>query len=461
MGIRNNPVWSFFSSVRLTLILLAVLAVLAMIGTLVPQQESAQELARRLSPGALRILDTLQVFDLYHSVWFLLAMGLLTANLVICSVNRFPASWRRFKAEGSADDGLFRDVPPERTAYLKEGRDEAVAKAERALRKRYRDIRRLETSRGVVLQGQKGRITHLGVYAVHLGVLLIVAGGVAGSLFGFDAYVHIGEGETAVSADLAGGKGQHKLGFGIRCDRFLIETYENGMPKTYRSDLTFLKGGQPAFQGALLVNHPLTFEGIRFYQSSYGQSADGKARLSFSRKGGDRKDLAVTLGESFDLPEGDGTVQVLRVEENMMQMGPAMKIGVRSDRGAVQFWVFQEIEKIREGNPGLFEQVPLFNPGLFSPYVFSLQGIEARYYTVLKAATDPGVPLVALGGLVLVAGLMVVFLVDHRRVWMLVEENRGKHRVSIAGRSLRTSAGLDRELAGLVGALREKEDKPQ
>jgi cytochrome c biogenesis protein len=458
LGIRNNPVWSFFSSLRLTLVLLAVLAVLAVVGTLVPQQESAQELAKRLSPGTIRILGTLQVFDLYHSVWFLLAMGLLTANLIICSINRFPASWRRFKAEAPADEHLFRDLPPERTVYVKGTRDEVVTRAEQALRRRYRDVRRTDASRGPVLQGQKGRITHLGVYAVHLGVLLIVAGGVAGSLFGFDAYVHIGEGETATTADLMGGKGQHNLGFGIRCDRFLIETYENGMPKTYQSDLTFLKNGRPALQGALLVNHPLTFEGIRFYQSSYGQSADGKARLSYSRKGGDRKDEAVTLGESFILPNGEGTVQVLRVEENMMQMGPAVKLGVRSGRGAVQFWVFQEIERIREGNPGLFEQVPLFNPGLFAPYVFSLRGIDARYYTVLKAATDPGVPLVAAGGLFLMAGLLLVFIVDHRRVWVLVEEAKGKVRVAVTGRGLRTSAGLDRELSDLVRVFREKGD---
>lgn len=139
-----------------------------------------------------------------------------------------------------------------------------------------------------------------------------------------------------------------------------------------------------------------------------------------------------------------------------MQMGPAVKLGVRSGRETVQFWVFQEIDRIRKGNPGLFDRVPLFNPGLFAPYMFSLRGIEARYYTVLKAATDPGVPLVAAGGLILVMGLMIVFLVDHRRVWILVEESKGKVRVVVTGRSLRTSAGLDRELAGLAGLFREK-----
>jgi cytochrome c biogenesis protein len=456
LGIKSSPAWSFFASLRLTLVLLAVLAVLAVVGTLVPQQESAQELARRFSPGTLQILNALQVFNLYRSVWFLLAMGLLTVNLVICSIHRLPVSWRLFKAEIPGDDRLFRDLPPERTVYAKGSRDDALERAERALRRHYRDVDRSESPRGVVLRGQKGRITHFGVYAVHLGVLLILAGGVAGALFGFDGYVHIGEGETATAADLEGGKGQRSLGFGIRCDRFLIETYENGMPKTYRSDLTFLKDGRPALQGVLLVNHPLTFEGIRFYQSSYGSSADGKARLSYTRKGASAKEQAVKLGDSFPLPGGEGTVQVLRVEENMMQMGPAVKLGIRSDRGSVQIWVFQEIERIRRENPGLYDQVPLFNPGLFSPYVFSLQGIEERYYTVLKATTDPGVPLVAAGGLLLMAGLMVVFLVDHRRVWVLVEDVKGKVRITAAGRSHRTSAGLERELSDLVGSFREK-----
>jgi cytochrome c biogenesis protein len=456
LGIKQSPVWSFFSSLRLTLVLLAVLAVLAVAGTLVPQQETAQELARRFSPATIRILGTLQVFDLYHSAWFLLTMGLLAANLVVCSLNRFPVSWRLFKAETPAGPGLFRDLPPECTAYPKGSRDEVLARAEQALRRRYRDVRREETDRGVVFRGQKGRVTHLGVYAVHLGVLLILAGGVAGALFGFDGYVHLGEGESTAAADLEGGRGRRDLGFTVRCDRFLVEMYENGMPKTFRSDLTFLKDGKTAFQGAVLVNHPLTFGGIRFYQSSYGRSADGRARLSFTAKGKEKTERTVTLGDTFALPGGEGTVQVLRVEENMMQMGPAMKLLVRSNRGAVQIWVFREIERIRRENPGLYEQAPMFNPGLFAPYVFSLDGVEDRYYTVLKAATDPGVPLVTAGGLVLLAGLLIVFLVDHRRVWVLVEDAKGRLRVSVAGRSQRTSAGLERELSDLQEALRGK-----
>ncbi len=458
MGIKQSPVWSFFSSLRLTLVLLAVLAVLAVVGTLVPQQETAQELARRFSPGTIQILSTLQVFDLYRSVWFLLVLGLLAANLVVCSLNRFPVSWRLFKAETPADERLFRDLPPERTAYPKGDREDILARAERALRRRYRDVRREELDRGVVFRGQRGRVTHLGVYAVHLGVLLILAGGVAGALFGFDGYVHIGEGETATAADLQGGKGQRNLGFAVRCDRFLVEMYDNGMPKTFQSDLTFLKNGQPALQGALLVNHPLTFEGIRFYQSSYGRSADGKARLSFTAKGEKKTEQTVTLGEAFALPGGEGTVQVLRVEEDMMQMGPAVKLGIRSDRGGIQFWVFRDIERIRRDNPGLYDQVPLFNPGLFAPYIFALEGVEERYYTVLKAATDPGLPLVMAGGLVLLAGLMIVFVVDHRRVWVLVEDARGKVRVAVTGRGQRTSAGLDRELSDLVRVFKEKGD---
>ena len=100
---NSNMVWNFFSSVKLTLVLLIILAIASLFGTLIPQQEGAVEFARGISPGMFQLLSSLNLFDMYHSSWFRIIIGLLALNLIVCSVNRLPATLK-----------LFRAPPPER-----------------------------------------------------------------------------------------------------------------------------------------------------------------------------------------------------------------------------------------------------------------------------------------------------------------------------------------------------------
>ena len=75
MSKNKSGIWSFFSSVQLAIVLLSLIAFFALIGTLVPQREAAGELAGRLSPALFSFLQKMQIFDLYHSVWFFLLSG--------------------------------------------------------------------------------------------------------------------------------------------------------------------------------------------------------------------------------------------------------------------------------------------------------------------------------------------------------------------------------------------------
>jgi hypothetical protein len=48
---KSFSLWNAFSSVKLTLFLLILLAVASILGTVIPQQEGTTELAEKLSPG--------------------------------------------------------------------------------------------------------------------------------------------------------------------------------------------------------------------------------------------------------------------------------------------------------------------------------------------------------------------------------------------------------------------------
>ncbi len=454
---NKNPFRIFFSSVKLTIVLLILIVLLAVLGTVLPQQQEAGDFLHRLPPAAAEWLLRLQLLDIYHSAAFYLLMGFLSLNLIVCSLNRFPTAWKKIRAPGfPVPEGIFPSAGGEQILKVKEDKDMVVSRLESMIRKSWAAVERQETEKGIFLFAQKGRFAHLGVYVVHVSILIIILGAVVGSLFGFEAYVTIDEGKAIQEVELKGGRGIKQLDFAVRCDKFTLEFYENGAPKTYRSDLSFLKDGKVVQQGALLVNHPLSFDTIRFYQSSFGVLEDKKAHLSFFRNGvRQHPELALTEGDVFALPGSQAKGTVLRVEENIMQLGPAVKLRIVSPQEDVQFWVFKHIEEIKRMNPGLLNEMPLFNSALFKPFEFSLNRVEQKYSTGLQVVRDPGVPLVAGGGILLIAGLMMTFWISHRRLWIRIFSHRGGTSIQITGQSNRNPLAFEKEIRNLHTTVRK------
>lgn len=436
MSKNKNVLWSFFSSVKLTIALLVLIVLVFITATFIPQQDTAQKFA--------------WLNDLYHSPLFYTLMGLLSLNLIICSINRFPISLKQYKTPYFPEPrGIFDNLPQNQIIITDKEIITAGRSVEACLATKYGSVKKTGTEKGPLLYGERGRFSPFGVYAIHLSILIMIVGAIIGSVFGLEADVNIKEGETVNIIHLAGERGTHKFDFSVRCDKFTVEFYENGAPKTYRSDLSFIKNGQIAHQGSLLVNHPITFDGLRFYQSSYGTAQEIKAIMTFTRSGKKSREIVIAAGDTFDLPEQNAKATVLRIEENIMTLGPAVKLRITSPQKDVQFWIFKHINEIVAANPGLLSEVPLFDPGLFQPLVFSLDRIEQQYYTGLHVVRDPGVPLVAVGGALMVAGLMIVFFWSYQRFWVRMEQKGAKRSISVAGRSNRNSAGLERQIDNL------------
>jgi len=461
-GKKSNALWNLFTSVKLTLGLLIALAITSIFGTVIPQQEGAMELAERLSPGLVSILSSLQLFDMYHSLWFRLIIGTLALNLIICSLDRFPAALKRFQAAPKLDRSKpFEDLPPHRNFSAAGKIDEVLSLTVGILKGQYKRIHQKETDNGVVLYAEKGRFTHFGVYLIHLSVLIILIGSIVGSLFGFEAYVNLPEGEAVGKVRLRKTQAFKPLPFDVRCDRFSVEFYDNGAPKEYRSDLTFLEDGKATIQRPLLVNHPVTFKGITFYQASYGSLPGNKARIGIRREGDPANTLLdVEIERPYDLPGQPGQFMVFEARADFMKMGPAVQLAVRPPEGEeVRFWVFKNNDLIKERFPGFFERFPKFNPGAYKPYLFSLESIEARYYTGLQVSRDPGVLLVWTGFFLIMIGLFMTFFTSHRSVWIQIAKTKRGLDVRVAGRANKNPVGIERELDRIASKIRRKVKK--
>jgi cytochrome c biogenesis protein len=243
----------------------------------------------------------------------------------------------------------------------------------------------------------------------------------------------------------------------IRCEKFFVEFYDTGAPKEFRSELTFLDGNDVVLKGSLLVNHPITFRGITFYQSSYGPLPGGEVTLDISKNGDSsgNANVVVEAGDFAPIPGNGGQFKVADLKSDYMRLGPAALILIRSPKGEeTRFWIFQNHDLIRQRMPEIFERFPRLNPAAYKPYTFSLRKIANKYYTGLQVSRDPGVPLVWLGCFMMVVGFIVAFFTSHQRIWVRLSKSKGKIRVSTAGRTNKNPVGLERELNQLTEKLR-------
>src|SRR3990172_6795368 len=97
-------IWRFFTSVRLALVLILILTGAVLVGTLLDQipgsvlsdsSAHAQWLERARTKYGVwtNAMDFLGLFNVFHGLWFRVLIGLLTANIIVCTLNRWKGIW--------------------------------------------------------------------------------------------------------------------------------------------------------------------------------------------------------------------------------------------------------------------------------------------------------------------------------------------------------------------------------
>src|SRR5919205_2095240 len=98
---------NLLSSVRFGVTLLVMLAVASMIGMLIVQQnvEGFDKYFANLTPAQKFLYGKLGFFDIYHAWYFNALLLVLSLNIVLASIDRFPGAWAyisRKKLDASA-----------------------------------------------------------------------------------------------------------------------------------------------------------------------------------------------------------------------------------------------------------------------------------------------------------------------------------------------------------------------
>jgi cytochrome c biogenesis protein len=415
-------VWDFFCSLKLTISLLISLALTSIIGTILPQGPIPPEYVAKTSAMKLQIYGKLGFFDMYHSWWFITLLYIFSLNLVCCSIKRLPHVFK-FISEPTLvlGDSMRNSFSQKSEAAFSGSTDKAKEKLAEFLGKEFSAPVITEHNGDFHLFSQKSAWSRLGVYVVHFSILVIFVGAIIGSLFGFKGYTNIVEG-TAVNT-IEGRTGEMiPLGFEVLCEKFEVEFYKTGSPKEFRSTLTILDKGQPVpglTSRKTIVNDPLTYKGITFYQSSYGQANEGSEHFFIMRprSGGAPEKFSIREGTAITLKDGTAFRLVETAQEVRQFMpgfsGPAARVEVAFKGKSPQTFI-------------VLKNYPEMNAQRGDELTFDYDGTNARMYTGLQVSKDPGVEIVWLGCALMVMGIYIAFFMSHKRVWIIVSKGHAR-----------------------------------
>nr|WP_314900777.1 cytochrome c biogenesis protein ResB [uncultured Deefgea sp.] len=383
----RRALFDLLSSMRFAISLLSILAIASIIGTVLKQNEPYVNYRVEFGDFWFSIFEPLGLFDVYHSVWFLVILAFLVFSTCLCIWRHFPGVIREIRGyrEKASQNSLRlmshhheTDAPLEQTQVLAHLTEHGY---------RYR----LRTDGDATLvAAKKGSWQRLGYLFTHSAIVVICIGGLmdgnlplkamemlniktsetrnipqsqipeqsrlAANNLSFRGNVNLSEGNSASVVFLNSGNGYfvQELPFILKLKKFHIEHYSTGMPKLFASDVDVLdlKTGALLQSGTVKVNHPLIVDGVAIYQASFGDGGSGLDFIQWDLNthqqsklaANSQSEIALNVGkeqyrleigdlrpfniETLDKPAGDNSA----VAVNQFQTALASAQSVKSDK---------------------------------------------------------------------------------------------------------------------------------
>lgn len=311
----TKRVLAWLTSMNLAITLLVILAIASVIGTVLKQNESFTNYLDQFGPFWFAVFKNLSLFDVYSATWFVSILLFLVASTSSCVARNAPSfirDVRNFRL--SAQEKSLRGFAHRAEMHSATPPERLIEPAQTLLQRWGFKSRVRQQPDEILISGRKGGMNRIGYILTHVGIVVILLGGLldskmqlklmnalgmvkvetadipvsqvpadsqipVGGLQAFRGNVNIPEGKWGDVAfiGLKDGYVVQQLPFKIFVNKFQIEHYDTGMPKSYKSNVTLTdkKTGKEITE-TIEVNHPVHFMGYNIFQSSFG---DGGTKL--------------------------------------------------------------------------------------------------------------------------------------------------------------------------------------
>ncbi len=239
-----------------------------------------------------------------------------------------------------------------------------------------------------------------------------------------------------------------ELPFALRCDKFEVSFYDTGAPKEFKSDLAVIENGREVLKRSIVVNDPLTYEGITFYQASYGTTLK-EAGIELTDPDSGKK-IAMTLPfrQPVTIPGTGDQLMIAEYQENLMRVGQAIELVYeKQGRQSSARWIL--VDRPYHGNK-------------IENYLVRVTRTDTARFTGLEVKKDPGIWLVWAGFTLMTLAIGLTFYSSHRKLWVCIEPDKKgmKTIVTLAGRTSRNAQEFEEKFEALCTRLENRLQNP-
>ncbi len=429
----------FLADLRLAIALLLLIALFSISGTVLEQgQAAAFYQANYPEHPALfgfitwKVILALGLDHVYRTWWFLALLILFGSSLTACTFKRQIPALRWFSRTWN-----FYTQPRQFQKFALSAEfsqvviDDLVPLLEQ---QRYQVFRQ-----GDALYAHKGLAGRVGPIIVHVGILVILLGGIAGAMTGFIAQEMVPSGETFQVKNITDAgplaAPQFPKDWSVKVNRFWIDYTPDGTIDQFYSDMSVLdQAGNEVKRKTIHVNEPLRYKGVTLYQADWGVAA-----------------VRVRLNNSpiFQLPMAQlNTNGKGRIWGTWLPTKPDLSEGVSL------------VAKDMQGMVVVYDMTGKLIATVRSGMSAEVNGVTLRVLelvgsTGLQIKADPGIPLVYAGFGLLMLGVVMSYI-SHSQIWALQQDGQ----FYIGGKTNRAQVTFEREAIALFDQLDRSAAKP-
>lgn len=444
---------NFFTSIKLAIVLLIIIIIASILGTLIPQQRSQEEYVTRYGQLAT-LFQRLQLTRLYHSLWFIFLLLLFSLNIIMCTLARFsPKLKKTFRPKIDTEPKSLMALRIKDRLRINAPLASAMDEIRKELaRRRYR-LNEAAAVNKISLLARKKVLGWFGSDIVHLGLLVILAGGIVSGIAGFRTDLTLRESQVLAIP---------KADFSVRLDKFETEYYPNGSVKDWKSHLTVMENDSARLSKVVEVNHPLSYKGFVFYQSAYGWDWQNATLEVWGKKKDDPsflQKLHLRVGEKTQVGDGGFRITLLHFVPDFV-LNERNQVASRSmepNNPAAYIEGWEEEKKIFSG--WIFAKFPDFSrihSVKESNWEFELKDLNAASYSVVQMSKDPGTNFIWVGCTFLMIGLFLAFYWPTREIRMVLEESHEKTNVTAGGISAKGREAFQSEFESFMTSIRKR-----
>ncbi len=265
--------WRLLTNVKFAVALVSLAVLASLLGVVLPQLPAEMrgnpparsawlELQRQDFGWLTGTLDGLDLFDVFHSPWFVGLWIVIVAAVTVCTISRFPPTWRSVQRPPMRVAERYFETARHRASFTHAGGVEAVEGLLR--RRRYQVTRTREDEGATELFAERFPWTQYATFISHMALLMLLVGGLLTSLAGFQRTLALAESRPA--APLFGDPGPGQIFVGMEDAHRGVDAAGNIVD--FHSDL-LLRRGDEVVRCTATVNDPCSAFGHRFHQAAF------------------------------------------------------------------------------------------------------------------------------------------------------------------------------------------------